>query len=137
MFIACWVTKATHTFRVCYTYSFPTATLVARARPDFGNTLIACSSLLIGRGKSINNRCFLSTRFCYGRPLQLLALAPKTCLCHWTYLNHLNLQSWVFQFITLYSSVFRVVILYCDFSHQPIPIHSGLRFITANCSSFI
>ena len=59
MIIACWETKATHTFRVCNTYSFPTAVLVARALPDFGNTFIACSLLLIGRRKPRNNMCFL------------------------------------------------------------------------------
>jgi len=33
--------------------------MVARMRPDFGNTFIACLLLLIGTGKSVNNMKFL------------------------------------------------------------------------------
>jgi len=32
MRVACWITKATHTLRMCITYCFSTATMVARRR---------------------------------------------------------------------------------------------------------
>jgi len=32
MFVACWIPKATNAFRVCNTYCFSTATVIARTR---------------------------------------------------------------------------------------------------------
>jgi hypothetical protein len=52
-------TKAKLPFTVHNTYIFLTATMVARARPDFGNTFIACPLRLLGRGKLINDMWFL------------------------------------------------------------------------------
>jgi hypothetical protein len=51
--------KAELPFTVCNIYSFLTAALVARKRPYFGETFIACPLLLIGRGKLINYVWFL------------------------------------------------------------------------------
>ena len=131
MSIACWITKATQEFTV-YTrnsYSFTAATIVARARPDFH---ILVLPFAVYRKRKINEQYVVSKvhNSLYGWPLQLLAPGTKNYLCHWSYINQLNLQSWVFQSITLNSSVFRVFIFYCDFSHRPTPIFSGSRFIS-------
>jgi len=68
--ISCWITKGTHALPICNTYSFSSATVVARTRPSvtFIRALPVLFYSLTSEGQG---ECFL---------LQRLAVHGNTCV---------------------------------------------------------